>query len=366
MLSPTVSAILGVTWLIVGGIAVGLMLRIFGRNVPTRGRMKAAAIHRALGWVYIGIYLVFLYAMVRKASGYAEFNSLQVMHFTLGLSIFPLLTIKVLIVRRYPRLHSMLPVLGLTVFTLSTVLILLGVGPYLIQKFNAPDTSGKSETELIALGGPLVDQRCQKCHGLDRVFDQKGKKSADLWESTLDRMIGLDPPLADVREPILAFLQNELAAADTPAGAMLTGAALVDARCQKCHTLDRVFSYTKTHDQWRTTVRRYAELLPDHIHADEVEPIAQFLFEKRGKAESPEDKQRKVFEANCASCHNLSRALDHARDNELSPRRWKRVVKRMERLAEERELKVWSEEERDQIAAFLAAQFSETPIDEDD
>ncbi|MEE8107091.1 MAG: c-type cytochrome [Planctomycetota bacterium] len=365
-MDPSITAILGVVWLLVGGAAVALMLNIFGRNVPTSGRNKAAKIHRALGWTYVGIYGFFLYVMVRKSLGYTEFNSLQVMHFTLAISIAPLLTIKILIVRRYPKLHSMLPGLGLTVYTLSFVLILLGVGPFLINKLNAPDVEDKSDTEIVALGGQLLEQRCQKCHELDRVYDQKGRKSAELWTSTVDRMVKLEPPLADVRDPILMFLQAEFVAPDTPEGVMLTGAALVEGRCQKCHTLDRVFQYTKTHDQWRATVKRYSELLPDHIRPDEIEPIAQFLFEKRGQPESEEDKKRKVFEARCAACHNLSRALDHARDNELSPRRWRRVLKKMKRIAAEREVETWSDEERDTIAEYLSAQYQDEPAPEDD
>jgi mono/diheme cytochrome c family protein len=335
------------------------MLNIFGRNVPTRGRNKAAKIHRALGWAYVGIYGFFLYVMVQKALGYTEFNSLQVMHLTLGIAIAPLLTIKILIVRRYPKLHSMLPGLGLTVYTMSVVLLLLGVGPFLINKLTAPDLEGKSDVEIIALGSQLLEQRCQKCHDLDRVYDQKGKKSKDLWTATVDRMVKLEPPLADVRDPVLMFLQAEFAAPDTPEGVVLTGAALVEGRCQKCHTLDRVFQFTKTHDQWIATVKRYAELLPGHIGAGEIEPIAQFLFEKRGQVETEEDKKRKVFEEHCASCHNLSRALDYASENELSPRRWKRVVKRMKGIAEEREIEAWSDEDRDTIAEYLSAQYQE-------
>ncbi len=365
-MNPSVSAILALVWLAVGGTAVALMLKIYGRNVPTSGRNKVARVHRALGWIYVGIYGVFLFVMVQKILGYAEFNSLQVMHLTLGVSIAPLLAIKILIVRRYPKLHSMLPVLGLTVYTLSFVLVLLGAGPFLINKLNAPDTEGKTDVEIIALGGQLLEQRCQKCHDLDRVYDQKGKKSEELWTSTMDRMVKLEPPLADVRLPILKFLHAEFAAANTPEGVMLTGAALVEARCQKCHTLDRVFQYTKTHEQWRATVRRYAELLPDHIRKDEIEPITQFLFEKRGQPESEEDKKRKVFEARCATCHNLSRALDHAHNNELSPRRWRRIVKRMKGLAEEREIEAWSDEDRDTIAEYLSAQFQDEATTEDD
>jgi mono/diheme cytochrome c family protein len=278
--------------------------------------------------------------------------------------ILPLLLVKVAIVRLYPGLSRMLPGLGVAVFSLAVTVIFMGAMPYAIAKASAPDTEDLSPEDLVVVGGKLMEQRCQKCHDLDRVYDQKGRKSSDLWEVTMDAMVRLEPPLADVRDPILAFLQAEFSAPDTPEGVMLTGAALVEARCQKCHNIDRVFSETKTLEHWDLTVKRYAELLPDHIKPEEIAPIVQFLFEKRGAPPDPDADKRKLFEQHCGRCHNLSRSLDKATEDELSPRRWKRIVKKMRRVAEERELgDLWTPEEATTIAEYLAAQFQ--PADQD-
>ncbi len=47
----------------------------------------------------------------------------------------------------------------------------------------------------------------------------------------------------------------------------IDGATLVNTRCNKCHTLDRITSAHKTADQWKTTVERMisngAQLTPD-------------------------------------------------------------------------------------------------------
>ena len=47
----------------------------------------------------------------------------------------------------------------------------------------------------------------------------------------------------------------------------LDGATLVNTRCNRCHSLDRVTSAHKTADQWKTTVTRMlsngAQLTPD-------------------------------------------------------------------------------------------------------
>lgn len=150
---------------------------------------------------------------------------------------------------------------------------------------------------------------------------------------------------------------------------MLTGAALLVARCQKCHALDRVYKYTKTEEDWRSTVRRYAELLPDHIRPEEIEPIVNFLFEKRGKQPTKEDLQRQVFEKHCGACHNLSRATDFARENpEYSVTRWGRKVRKMAKRYKERELpedKFWTAEEKQTISEYLASLYKEEPEGED-
>jgi len=364
MLDPTLSALLGALWLLTGGVAVRLMLRVYGQRVPTEGRLAAVRMHRVLGRAYVLIYLVFLFVMIRKVLTYASFTPLQAVHIALGVGLFPVLATKILVVRRYRSLHRILPGLGITVYSMSVAIVALGAMPFLIAKATAPETDELDEQGLIRAGMALLEQRCQKCHDLDRVYDQKGRKSSDLWEVTVDEMVRLEPPLADVRDPILAYLQAEFAAPDTPAGVMLTGSALIEARCQKCHSLDRVFGYTKTEQQWRLTVERYAELLPNHIHPSEIDPIVMYLYAKRGAPPDPEEEMRALFEQQCGRCHNLSRALDQARESQISPRRWKRVIRRMKGIAEERELEIWSEDEAQTIAEYLAAQYKEPEADE--
>jgi len=358
-IAPGVSAILGVAWLVLGGLSVGLMFRVYGRRVPTQGRLGIVRLHRMCGAAFSLIYLFFLVVMVAKAASFQSLTPLQAVHMALGVLILPLLVVKVAIARRYKALHRLLPGLGIAVFSLAVAVIFLGAMPYAIARLTAPDTDGLSQKELVVAGAALMEQRCQKCHDLDRVYDQKGKRSPELWAATMDQMVKLEPPLADVREPILVFLQAEFAAPDTPEGVMLTGAALVEARCQKCHDIDRVFSETKTRGQWDLTVRRYAALLPDHIKPGEIEPIVQFLFEKRGAPPDPEAQKRKVFEQHCGRCHNLSRSLEKAQRDELSPKRWKRVVKKMRRFAKEKELgDLWNDEQAVTIAEYLAAQYT--------
>ena len=353
-MDPNLSAFLGGLFVALGAIALVLMLKVYGSAKPSPLTPKLMRWHKWAGRAFVLLYLVMVVVMIAKAADYAAFNALQSLHLSLAIALFPLLAIKIFIVRRLPKLQTMLPAMGITIFVITVVMVTLGLGPFLLnraQAAGAADLQGKAPVDA---GAVLVTRRCQKCHDLERIYDRKGRLSAALWEATLDRMIKLDPALADVRTPVLAYMRSELAAPETQAGLMLSGQALVEARCSTCHALDRVFGATKTEDGWRDTIRRYARLLPDTIHAQEVEPITQFLYAQRGAPADPQEQSRRVFERHCGACHNLSRALMAARDQDIGARRWGRTIRRMGRLAEERGVAGWTKEQREQIAAYLA------------
>jgi len=58
----------------------------------------------------------------------------------------------------------------------------------------------------------------------------------------------------------------------------IDGDTLLDARCTKCHGLDRVTNASKTMDEWRTTVERMISKGADVIE-DEKEILIQYLAE---------------------------------------------------------------------------------------
>ena len=362
-MDPNLSAFLGGLFVALGAIALVLMLKVYGSAKPSPLTPKLMLWHKWAGRAFVLLYLVMLVVMIGKAGDYAAFDALQSLHLSLAIALFPLLAIKIFIVRHLPKLQTMLPGMGITIFVLSVVVVTLGLGPFLLNKAQAAGVEDLQGKALADAGAVLVARRCQKCHDLERVYDRKGRLSAALWEATLDRMIELDPALADVRRPVLAYMRRDLAAPETHEGMVLSGAALVEARCSTCHSLDRVFGATKTEEGWRETIRRYARLLPDTIHPQEVEPITQFLYSRRGAAPDPQEALRLVFEQHCAKCHNLRRALVPAREEQ---RRWSRVVRRMGRTAEERGVSGWSKEEAAQIVEYLTGLYEAEDAGEGD
>ena len=361
-MGATLNAVLGGCFLVAGIVAVVTMLRVLGQpQLPGPVKMRLFKVHRLAGRLYALLYLVLLPLMLFKARDYGAFNALQALHIALAVALLPILGVKIFIARKCGGLHNLLPPLGITAFVFGTTVVLLGLGPFVQARTPAPTIDPETATpeELVAAGRDLLERRCQKCHDLDRVYDLKGKKTAGLWRSVVARMVRLDSALENVEKPVAAYLAAEFAAPDTPAGMTLTGAALVEARCSKCHSLDRVYGPTKTKDDWRSTVERYAVLLPDHIRPDEVEPIAAFLYEKRGRKADPMDAKRAVFEAHCGACHNLSRALEPARESPRGEKGWWSIARRMNRKAEEDGVKTWTDEQGKTIAAYLASLYEE-------
>ncbi|MBI3090536.1 MAG: c-type cytochrome [Candidatus Tectomicrobia bacterium] len=76
----------------------------------------------------------------------------------------------------------------------------------------------------------------------------------------------------------------------------VSGAALLDEKCTRCHDLSRVFDRTKTAEGWVQTVDRMRELLPGWIAAREGGLVAAYLAEIRG-ARASEGKPRFVASA---------------------------------------------------------------------
>src|SRR5262249_23738212 len=103
----------------------------------------------------------------------------------------------------------------------------------------------------------LMQARCSKCHNLDRVVG--ARKDAEGWRKTLDRMRAM--PASGISEADSQTIFRYLASHNRPkgcerAGKMSVARGLVDQRCARCHSLDRVYKTIQTPDQWREIVAR--------------------------------------------------------------------------------------------------------------
>lgn len=186
--------------------------------------------HRIFGYAFLVFYLYFMWQMVPRLWTYQiEFPARTVMHFTLGMAIGPLLLVKILVVRFFPRLEGNLaPLLGTGLLTAATVLIGLSI-PFALQE--------TAQAWTVADGGYLGDE--------NRLRVQ------DLLAQT-----GLD--------------EEACATYSTPT-ALLAGRDVLRRKCVECHDLRTILARPRTPESWFSTVRRMAERTTLFNPLDEVE-----------------------------------------------------------------------------------------------
>jgi ferredoxin-NADP reductase/mono/diheme cytochrome c family protein len=307
MLTTPASIALGLAFIVLGGINVWLVLEAWARVKAAKTSSRMLALHRIGGYIFIGLFFVMAYFMVaRLRDGGADMSPGVETHLALAMVLSPLLFIKVLIARYYKTQQGLLMPIGLTIFVLAFVLIASTTGPYLAR-------SSKVEQVSIDLGNVppvkidlnqaagLVQKRCAKCHTLDRVMG--ARKDARGWLATVNRMRSI--PGAGISEADAQTIVSWLASQNKPQGSekaarMEVARALVDQRCGRCHTLDRIYKTVQTPEQWRETVSRmveYAAGSTGALQPGEDQQIIEYL----SATQTPEAATQRKAQAAAAS-----------------------------------------------------------------
>lgn len=113
----------------------------------------------------------------------------------------------------------------------------------------------------------LVEKRCSNCHNLDRVLG--ARKDAQGWLATVDRMRKI--PGSGITEADAQTIVSYLASQSRPQGPESNGKtevarALVDQRCGRGHSLDRVYKTVQTGKSGR--LARGTRILRSHQSHD--------------------------------------------------------------------------------------------------
>ncbi len=246
-MSPFVTSVLGVVFVIVAAVQVGLMLEVVGREKPRFNPDLLSRIHRINGYLFAALYLMFLYFMIKKVAGAnAPLDTKTIIHMTLAISILPILVIKILIVRFYPNLFdTIVPLLGIGVLTLTTSLVAITGGYYLVKSASTKyvSTFDPSLTYLDAdVGRQMLINKCNRCHDLTRVFTMV--KTPDEWKGTVNRMAERDPTWIDPGQidQIVYFLSERQNINQTEQILTVQIETLMDTKCSRCHNIERVFA----------------------------------------------------------------------------------------------------------------------------
>ena len=150
--------------------------------------------------------------------------------------------------------------IGLVIFVLSFVLIGITAGPSLVHQAKMQTVSLEaidlpSAAIDINMAAATMEKRCSKCHNLDRIIG--ARKDVRGWLATVNRMRALPDSgisVADSRM-IVSYLASQVTPRETPgSGGMEVARALVDQRCGRCHSLERVYQTAQTPEEWRATV----------------------------------------------------------------------------------------------------------------
>ncbi|MEW6730104.1 MAG: photosystem P840 reaction-center cytochrome c-551 [Acidobacteriota bacterium] len=285
MIQTTLSAILGLLFVAVGAFNVWIIFHSSSRLKDRGASARLVRGHRIGGYIFIMLFCVMTYFMiVRVQDTSGELSLRPMIHMILAMLMVPLLFVKVLIARYYKTYYSALMPIGLGVFTLAFVLVMMTAGPYLLRKA----TLQKIPLDSIEMGINTIDieaaqqltkNRCSTCHNLDRVVS--ARKDAPGWLATVERMRTL--PGSNINEndakTIITYLVAQVAVKPAePNATEKVGKAKVDARCNRCHELDRIYKATKTAEEWRDTVARMVGYAPDNfISTEDADEINKFL-----------------------------------------------------------------------------------------
>jgi ferredoxin-NADP reductase/mono/diheme cytochrome c family protein/uncharacterized protein YjeT (DUF2065 family) len=304
MLLTSTSVALGLTFVLIGGLNVWLVLEAWSRMKTAKTSSRMLALHRVGGYLFIALYCVMAYFMVgRLGTDGADPSPTVTVHLVLALIMSPLLFIKVLIARYYRNQHSLLLPIGLAIFVLAFVLIASTTGPSLARATRPPAQAGLIDLNDASV---LMQKRCSKCHTLDRIAG--ARKDAAGWTATVNRMRAMAG--AGISEADAQTIVSFLTAQRRPPGSektaqMEVARALVDQRCSRCHPLDRVYKTVQLPDQWRETVTRmvdYAAGSTGALHPGEDQQIIEFL----SATQSPAAANQRKAQADAAAAAGRS------------------------------------------------------------
>src|SRR5580700_2101021 len=300
MITSSLSVWLGITFVLIGAINVWLILQASARLRDAKAGARLIAAHRIGGYLFIALFCVMGYFMVARlgdAGGGA--SPVTIIHVTLAMVLSPLLFVKVIVARYYKSYYSLLMPIGLMIFVLSFVLIGITAGPYLAHQTRM-QTVSFAAIDLppaaidMNLAAATMEKRCSKCHDLERIAG--ARKDARGWLATVNRMRALpDSGISEADSRIIvSYLASRMAPRGTVSSAGLEVArALVDQRCGRCHSLDRVYTTEETPQEWSATVTRmasYAAGSTGAIQPGEDQQIIAYL----SATQTPEATKRRL------------------------------------------------------------------------
>jgi mono/diheme cytochrome c family protein len=302
------NTILGLAFWAIGLANILLMFKLWGYPFDHERLVSSAPrslmlLHRALGYLFVAIYIVLMVQMVPRLWAYqVELPARTVAHLVMGIGIGAFLFVKILIVRVFRHLESTTaPLLGIVIFVCTTI--------------------------LIGLSAPLAIR--------EAYMSRHATRETPLGVRGVERVRSLLPGAglpAHIPIQQLASLSG-----------LAQGRDVLLRKCVQCHDLRTILARPRTPDNWADTVRRMAEravfepisekeqwyataylvaISPDLQKSVRLkrkqeqaqipaEAVKRPAVQRAAPAAEPREtfdlaKAKTVYESACSGCHSLS------------------------------------------------------------
>ncbi len=210
-MSPELSTIVSILFIVFGATAVGTMMIKLGRQSVSR---TLTVIHQVAGWSFAILFAVMVTVMGERMTRHWEpLPAMTTVHCTLAVAMLLLLTLKLVIPRFFPGLAKHLFLLGVSVFMMAFTLVGISAGYYLVLKIRKiPYISHNDLTNTepdAERGKQLLIVKCATCHVVKDILSNNN--SPEEWERIVNRMVKLAAPQITPGEArqIIYFLSSE-------------------------------------------------------------------------------------------------------------------------------------------------------------
>ncbi|OHC00290.1 MAG: hypothetical protein A2Z57_01690 [Planctomycetes bacterium RIFCSPHIGHO2_12_39_6] len=282
---PITTSMLAFSLLVVGIVAVTHILILLGRDTCAQNNTSRIKYfkwaHRISGYIFFILYLFICAIMLQKlAKNSIALPAKDAIHAYIGIAIFPLIIVKICIVRFYKKFYKSLPVYGMITMLAVYLTVPMSAGCYVLSSIESQYVvileKGSPVSINVNTGRKLVQQRCSTCHSLERVFSYVKTEAG--WRDYISRMRAKDPVILDDKEALQAvgYLTKTLGI-DEAKMDVTVGMKIILEKCHKCHTMERVFTFKKTQAEWAKTIELMRAFDPFLLNDSETRQVNYYL-----------------------------------------------------------------------------------------
>ncbi len=186
-------SIIAVALTAIGAGAAFTMMEVRGGSKEPGRNKKLIARHKILGYLFVSFFLVISAGMIYKVGLHSgELSTRILLHGVLGLFVIGLLAVKLMIARKYRKLSENLFGFGVVILAMTFVMMSVAAGYFFLHitqemhEEHASKAAAASHPDDLK-GRLLLENKCTKCHGLEKVFAEHMDKNE--WDKTLTRMV---------------------------------------------------------------------------------------------------------------------------------------------------------------------------------